>query len=76
MDEKYIKRFVDTISKVRGVARESLSGYEQMMQGSLKGKGPEAIAAVDHRLNQPQGSGQPERRRQRVASPPDSAGEY
>ena len=42
MDESYIKNFVESISKTRGVAKESLDGYEQMMLGAIKAKAPEA----------------------------------
>lgn len=43
MDEKYVKNFVDRMVQVRGVSRESLLGYEQMMMGSIKGRNPESI---------------------------------
>jgi len=43
IDEAYIKYFIDTAAKVRGVARESLSGYEQMVTGFIKSKSPEAL---------------------------------
>jgi nitroreductase len=44
IDEKYVRHFADRIAEVRGVSRESVSGYEQMMLAALKGKSPEAIA--------------------------------
>ena len=44
MDEKYINHYTDLIARTRGVKRESLSGYEQMMIASLKDKSPEAIS--------------------------------
>jgi nitroreductase len=44
MDEKYVKHYADLIAKTRGVTRESLSGYEQKIMASLKGKSPEAIS--------------------------------
>jgi nitroreductase len=44
MDEEYVKNYVDLIATVRGVTKESLSGYEQKIMSSLKGKGPEAIS--------------------------------
>ena len=43
MDEDYVKRYVASIAKVRGVAKESLAGYEGMMIGSLKAKSTEAV---------------------------------
>jgi nitroreductase len=43
MDENYVKNFVGSIAKTRGVAKESLSGYEQMMLGALKSKSPEGV---------------------------------
>ena len=44
MDENYVKNYVERIAQVRGVTKESLSSYEQMMMTSLKGKSPEAIS--------------------------------
>lgn len=44
MDEDYVKRYVERMAKVRGVTKESLSGYKQMMIALIKGKGPEAIS--------------------------------
>ena len=44
MDENYIKNFVTRIAQVRGIARESLSGYEQMMIGTFKNQKPEQTA--------------------------------
>ncbi len=43
IDEKYVKRFIDSIVQVRAVPKESLAGYEQMMLDLIKGKGPEEI---------------------------------
>jgi nitroreductase len=43
MDEKYVKHYVDRIAQVRGVTKESILGYEQVMVDSLEGKSPEAI---------------------------------
>jgi len=44
MDENHVKKFVQHMALVRGVAKESLSGYEQMMTGSLKAKSPEDVS--------------------------------
>ncbi|MDE2027792.1 MAG: NAD(P)H-dependent oxidoreductase [Candidatus Omnitrophica bacterium] len=44
MDEGHIRNYVDVISKVRGVPKESLLNYEQVMIGALAGKSPEAAA--------------------------------
>jgi len=44
MDENYVKNYVERIAQVRGVTKESLLGYEQMIMASLKGKSPEAIS--------------------------------
>jgi len=44
MDEKHIKRYADLIAKVRGITRESLLGYEQMVMAALKGKSAEEIS--------------------------------
>ena len=38
MDEAYVKSFVKRIAQTRSVSTESLSGYEQMMLGFIKGK--------------------------------------
>jgi nitroreductase / dihydropteridine reductase len=48
MDEKYVKRYADLIAQVRGVTRESLLGYEQMMLALIKGRSPEAISQWMH----------------------------
>jgi len=44
MDEGYVKHYVDRIAQVRGVTKESILGYEQVMVDSLKGKSPDAIS--------------------------------
>ena len=44
MDEAYIKNFVIQIAKSRGVAPQSLAGYEQMMVGFAKSKTPSELA--------------------------------
>ena len=44
MDEKYVKNYADLIAKVRGVKREALSGYEQMMLSLLKGRKTQDIS--------------------------------
>ena len=44
MDEKYVKNYVDLMAKVRGVTKESLIGYEQMMLALIKSKNPEALS--------------------------------
>ena len=43
MDENDVKRFVESMAKVRGISKESLQGYEQQMLGFLKSKNPEAV---------------------------------
>ena len=43
MDEGYVKHYVDRIAQVRGVTKESILGYEQVMVDSLKGMSPDAI---------------------------------
>ena len=43
MDEEYVKHYVDRIAQVRGVTKESILGYEQVMVDSLKGMSPDAI---------------------------------
>ena len=43
MDEGYIKQYADRIALVRGVTKESILGYEQMMKDSIKDKSPEII---------------------------------
>lgn len=45
MDEAYIKHFVAQMVHVRGIARESIEGYEQIMLGFLKAKTHEQISA-------------------------------
>lgn len=45
MDEKYVKGFTTQIAQSRGVARESLAGYEQMMLAGVKAKSPEEISS-------------------------------
>jgi len=44
MDDDYVNRYVDLIAQVRGVTKESLLSYEQMMMASLKDKSPEAVS--------------------------------
>ena len=44
MDEDYVKRYVNILAEVRGVTKESLLGYEQMITGFLKSKGPQAVS--------------------------------
>jgi nitroreductase len=44
MDENYVKRYVDRIVRVRGITKESLLSYEQMMMGLLKSKSPEELS--------------------------------
>ena len=44
MDEEYVKHYVDRIAQVRGVTKESILGYEQVMVDSLKGKSLETIS--------------------------------
>jgi nitroreductase len=44
MDENYVKRYVERIAQVRGLAKESLLRYEQNMTASLKAKSPEAVS--------------------------------
>ena len=44
MDENYVKRFVESIARVRGVSKESLAGYEGMMVGNLKAKSKEQVS--------------------------------
>jgi nitroreductase/dihydropteridine reductase len=44
MDEKHVRHFADLIAHVRGVTKESLKGYEQMIMASIKGKTPEVIS--------------------------------
>ena len=48
MDENYVKHFIDLTAKLRGVARESMLGYEQMIVAFIKGKGPEGILQWMH----------------------------
>ena len=44
MDEEYVKHYIDRIAQVRGVTRESMLGYQQTMEDSLKGKSHDAIS--------------------------------
>jgi nitroreductase len=44
MDENYVKTFTAQIAQARGVARESLTDYEQMMLGPLKALSPAALS--------------------------------
>lgn len=44
MDAHYVRNFTARIAKTRGVARESLSGHEQMMLGSLKAMSAQALS--------------------------------
>ena len=44
MDESYVKRFVESMARVRGVSKESLAGYEGMMIGALKSKSKEQVS--------------------------------
>jgi len=44
MDEEYVKHYVDRIAQVRGVTKDSILGYQQVMVDSLKGKSPDAIS--------------------------------
>jgi nitroreductase / dihydropteridine reductase len=44
MDENYVKRYVERIVQVRGLAKESLLSYEQKMIASLKRKSSEAVS--------------------------------
>ncbi len=45
MDEAYVDHYIDSIVKERGVTREMLAGYRQMMVGSLKARTPENATA-------------------------------
>lgn len=38
MDEAYIGTFIDEIAKARGVAKETLQGYFEMMKGGILGR--------------------------------------
>lgn len=44
MGENYVKNFTSRIAKARGIKRESLSAYEQMMLKSLKAMSPRALS--------------------------------
>lgn len=41
VDDKYIKNYVERIAKTRGIAKEQLSGYEEMMLGFRSNKSNE-----------------------------------
>lgn len=45
VDETFVKRYVESIAKTRNVPVESLKGYEDMMQGFVKGETPESMVA-------------------------------
>lgn len=45
VNENFVKRFVESIAKTRNVPVESLKGYEDMMQGFVKGETPESMVA-------------------------------
>lgn len=42
VDENLIKKYIKTISEVRGVSEENLKGFEDMMIGAVNMKSPEA----------------------------------
>ena len=44
LDARYIKHYVESLAKVRGVDVETLSSYEQMMMGILKSRNPDAVS--------------------------------
>lgn len=51
MDEGYVKNFTKQIAAARGMSVESLAGYEGMMLGSLKAKGPlDLVSWMKHQV--------------------------
>ena len=44
VDEKYIKKYIEHIAKTRGIPKESLKGFEDMMIGFANQMGKEAMA--------------------------------
>lgn len=44
LDKNYVKQFTRRIAQTREVAPESLSGYEQMMLGSIEKLSPQALS--------------------------------
>jgi nitroreductase len=45
VDEKFVKRYVESIAKTRNVPVESIKGYEDMMVGFVKGETPASMVA-------------------------------
>ncbi len=37
LDEQYVEKFIDHVAKIRGIDRANLAGYEQMINGNVKG---------------------------------------
>jgi nitroreductase len=49
LDEDFGKRFIDLVASTRGIAREALAGYEQMVLGTLASRTEEQKVAWSHK---------------------------
>lgn len=49
LDEDFGKKFIDLVASTRGIARENLAGYEQMVLGTLASRTEEQNIAWSHK---------------------------
>jgi nitroreductase len=49
LDEDFGKRFIDLVASTRGIAREALAGYEQMVLGTLASRTDEQKVIWSHK---------------------------
>lgn len=49
LDEDFGKKFIDLVASTRGIAREALAGYEQMVLGTLASRTDEQKVAWSHK---------------------------